>query len=218
MKKILCSFLIILLIIPFSVYAITDDEVNNSELTEETKLNKKETVTLEECVDITTVKLRNNNDEIFKVKLLAIDATTDEDILNDAKQYMCNALVNANKLVIEYDSKGKEEDSYGRKLVWLFTDDVLLQNQLVLNGYASVNGVYELYEYTSMLNDSQLEAKKNEVGMWKVKNTNLNSEPEKNKKTKKNFFRNIIDNLLGAVLNFINDILDKILNLIEDML
>lgn len=217
MKKILYLFLITLLLMPVVTYAAKDNEITETEVTEEAKENKKETVKLEECVDVTTVKLRNSNDEIFKAKLLAVDDPTDEDVLAEAKQYTCNILVNASKIVVEYDNNGKEEDSYGRKLVWLFADDELLQNQLVLEGYASVNNLYDTYEYTATLQDSEILAKKEKIGIWKEK-VEPTPEPIVEEKKEKNFFQSLIDNVLGMIAKFIDDILEKILNLVEDML
>ncbi len=217
MKKILYLFLITLLLMPVVTYAAKDNETVETEVTEEVKENKKETVKLEECVDVTTVKLRGSNDEIFKAKLLAVDDPTDEDVLVEAKQYACNILVNASKIVVEYDNNGKEEDSYGRKLVWLFADDELLQNQLVLEGYASVNSLYDTYEYTATLQDSEILAKKEKIGIWKEK-VEPTKEPVAEEKKEKNFFQSLIDNVLGMIAKFIDDILEKILNLVEDML
>lgn len=217
MKKILYLFLITLLLMPVVTYAAKDNETVETEVTEEVKENKKETVKLEECVDVTTVKLRGSNDEIFKAKLLAVDDPTDEDVLVEAKQFACNILVNASKIVVEYDNNGKEEDSYGRKLVWLFTDDELLQNQLVLEGYASVNSLYDTYEYTATLQDSEILAKKEKIGIWKEK-VEPTKEPVAEEKKEKNFFQSLIDNVLGMIAKFIDDILEKILNLVEDML
>lgn len=217
MKKILYLFLITLLLMPVVTYAAKDNETLETEVTEEVKENKKETVKLEECVDVTTVKLRGSNDEIFKAKLLAVDDPTDEEVLAEAKQYACNILVNASKIVVEYDNNGKEEDSYGRKLVWLFADDELLQNQLVLEGYASVNSLYDTYEYTATLQDSEILAKKEKIGIWKEK-VEPTKEPVVEEKKEKNFFQSLIDNVLGMIAKFIDDILEKILNLVEDML
>ncbi len=217
MKKILYLILITLLLMPVVTYAAKDNETVETEVTEEVKENKKETVKLEECVDVTTVKLRGSNDEIFKAKLLAVDDPTDEDVLAEAKQYACNILVNASKIVVEYDNNGKEEDSYGRKLVWLFADDELLQNQLVLEGYASVNSLYDTYEYTATLQDSEILAKKEKIGIWKEK-VEPTKEPVAEEKKEKNFFQSLIDNVLGMIAKFIDDILEKILNLVEDML
>ena len=217
MKKILYLFLITLLLMPVVTYAAKDNETLETEVTEEVKENKKETVKLEECVDVTTVKLRGSNDEIFKAKLLAVDDPTDEEVLAEAKQYACNILVNASKIVVEYDNNGKEEDSYGRKLVWLFADDELLQNQLVLEGYASVNSLYDTYEYTATLQDSEILAKKEKIGIWKEK-VEPTKEPVVEEKKEKNIFQSLIDNVLGMIAKFIDDILEKILNLVEDML
>lgn len=211
---------VVLLLYPLVTYAIADNQKSNTENVqlEENKTKRQETVVLEECIDMTTVKLRNTDDEIFKAKLLGIDEADSEDILNSAKQYVCNSLVSASKIVIEYDTKGKEEDSYGRKLVWLFVDDELLQNQLVLNGYAKVNSLYELYEYTLILQDSEITAKKNNIGLWQTKEEVVNSDTPDAVKKKKNFFQELFDNVLGAIAKFLDDILEKILSLIEDML
>ena len=62
MKKILYLFLITLLLMPVVTYAAKDNEITETEVAEEAKENKKETFKLEECVDVTTVKLRDSND------------------------------------------------------------------------------------------------------------------------------------------------------------
>lgn len=220
MKKVLYLLMIIGLFNPVFVYAnnIVESNNDNEQIDEET-IVKKEDVILEECVDATTMKVRNSNDEIYKVRLLAIDEVGDEVILDEAKKYVCNALISAEKIIIEYDDKGKEEDSYGRKLVWLFIDDELLQNQIILNGYSKVNSLYDTYKYTTILHDSEISAKNNKVGIWQIKEEIKDTEiVEDNVVNKKNFFQKLFDDILAAIVKILDDILEKLLNLIEDML
>lgn len=219
MKKAILILMTILCLNPIFVYAITDIQSLNSDQKDTNLEDSKnqETVILEECIDVTTVKLRNSNDEIFKVKLSAIDSKLEEEILDEAKNYVCNSLISANKIVIEYDEN--KEDSYGRKLVWLFIDDELLQDKIVLNGYATVNDLYTSNQYVKSLLDSEAIAKKNKVGLWDddLDLSDIDTEILE-EKPKKNFFENLLDNILGAIVKIIDDILEKLLNLIEDML
>lgn len=217
MKKMLYMLSAILLLSPISIYAEEVEETSKTEI-----------VTLEACVDGDTAKFRTADNEIIKARFLAVDTPETvhptvevETFGKEASEYTCTTLTNATEIKLEYD--GAEEDKYGRKLVWVFTDNVLLQESLISKGYAEVAYLYDDYKYTALLQDSEAVAKANKVGIWSVeeKVTDTKEEQKETNKTKtkqKSFLENIIDSLLGAILDFIDDLLESVLKSIEDML
>lgn len=135
MKKSL--IIILLIIIPFNVYAY-----------------EKETVTLNKCVDGDTAWF-NLNEEKIKARFLAIDTPESTNKIEffgkEASEYTCNKLKKANKIEIEYDENSNKYDKYNRNLVWVWIDNELLQNLIIENGYGKVAYLYGDYKYTDLL-------------------------------------------------------------------
>lgn len=190
-----------------------------------------EIVTLEKCVDGDTARFKMSDDTIIKARFLAIDTPETvhptkgvEPFGKEASEFTCTSLTEAKEIKIEYDANSDEEDKYGRKLVWVFVDGILLQNLLVSKGYAEVAYLYGDYKYTSLLQDTEVIAKLENVGIWsseeettsKVDTTTETKEDAE--KENKNFINKLIDQLIAAVMEIINEIIESILNLIEDML
>lgn len=240
MKKILYVLLIMILLSPNYIYAEELEQVTSEQTTVvEEKKNSTEAVenknqentniqivTLQECTDGDTARFLTSDNEIIKARFLAVDTPETvhptkgvEPFGKEASEYTCTTLTNAKEIKLEYDQNSKEEDNYGRKLVWVFTDGVLLQESLVSKGYAEVTYLYADYKYTSLLQDTEVVAKSNKVGIWSIEEEK--EETKKRKETKeeeKDFFESLVDSLLGAVLNFINELLESILKFIENML
>lgn len=152
MKKIVISF-IILLSISISI-----------------KVNAKEIVTLSKCVDGDTAWFYLNNEEI-KTRFLAIDTPEStnekEPFGKEASNFTCEFLKNAKKIEIEYDKNSDKLDKYDRHLVWVFVDNVLLQEKLIENGLAEVKYLYDEYKYTNTLKEKEKIAKEKELNIWK---------------------------------------------------
>lgn len=233
MKKISCILSICLLLNPIFIYAeevkteeIINEEVASNENIKDEENSNIEIVTLEACVDGDTARVKTSSDEIIKIRFLAVDTPetvhptkAEEPFGKEASEYTCNTLTNATEIKLEYDLNSDKEDNYGRKLVWVFTDGVLLQESLVSKGYAEVAYLYNDYKYTSLLQDSEEVAKVNKVGIWSIDEETIMSEIEtKEEKQEKGFVESIIDMLLGAIYDFINELLESLLNSIEDML
>jgi len=222
MRKGLYLLMSLLMLFPISSYAL--DEVTDGESISV----KTEIVTLEKCVDGDTANFKISDSEVVKARFLAIDTPEtvhptkgEEAFGKDASNYTCTTLTNAKEIKFEYDSNSNEEDNYGRKLVWVFVDGVLLQDLLVSQGYAEVAYLYGNYKYTSLLQDSQEVAKLNKVGIWSVEESETTSSNEEyaNKKVeKKEKEKGFFDELLGMISDFIDELLEKILKMIEDML
>lgn len=127
-------------------------------------------VTLNKCVDGDTAWF-NIKDEKIKVRFLAIDTPESTNKIEpygkEASKFTCDILLNAKKIEIEYDPNSDKKDKYERHLVWVFTDDSLLQDQIIKNGLAEIKYIYGDYLYTNILENSLSEAKANKVGMWK---------------------------------------------------
>lgn len=223
MKKFLNILLIVILLSPISIYA---EEI----VTEESKLveenSKIQIVTLQECIDGDTARFLTADKQIIKARFLAIDTPETvhptkgvEQFGKEASEYTCTTLTNAKEIKLEYDQNSKEEDNYGRKLVWVFADGVLLQESLINKGYAEVAYLYDDYKYTPLLQDSEAVAKANKIGIWSIEEEPKKTINEvKTEKETKGFFDSFIDGLLAAIIDFINELLENLLNSIEDML
>lgn len=139
---------------------------------------KKQTVTLNKCVDGDTAHL-NLKDEKIKVRFLAIDTpeyTKEiEPYGKEASEYTCDKLTNAKKIQIEYDDNSDKLDKYDRHLVWVYVDGVLLQELLVKNGLAEVKYLYGDYKYNNTLKELEKSAKDNKLNIWS-ENTSLSKD------------------------------------------
>lgn len=228
MKKFLYVLLLILLLSPSSIYA---EEISNQNTDIKEEKNNIQMVVLEECVDGDTAKFRTTDNKIIKARFLAIDTPETvhptkgvEPFGKEASEYTCTTLTNAKEIKLEYDQNSKVEDNYGRKLVWVFTDNVLLQDSLISKGYAEVAYLYGDYKYTSLLQDSEAIAKANKLGIWSIEEAKEQVSSEKQENSTKSetedkgFLNSFINSLLGAIVDFINDLLESILKSIEDML
>lgn len=158
MKKIL---LIFLLMFPFIVLA-------------------KEEVAFSKCVDGDTFKVIINNSE-KTVRMLAVDTpeTVDpnekvEYYGKESSEYTCALLKTAEKIELEYDIKSDRTDKYNRILAWVFVDDYLLQDKLVINGYAEVAYIYDEYKYVDILREHETQAKLEKIGIWNEEKSNSN--------------------------------------------
>lgn len=131
------------------------------------------TVYFSRCVDGDTAYLLIDNVET-KVRFLAIDTPESTNEIEPygttASDYTCNALKTAKTIEIEYDANSTKTDKYNRDLVWIFVDDILLQDKLVSEGLAEVAYLYGDYKYTDILKTSLIKAQINKVGMWENNN------------------------------------------------
>jgi len=134
--------------------------------------NEKIEVTLAKCTDGDTASF-NYNGEVIKARFLAIDTPEsvhptigEEPYGKEASEYTCNALTNANQIMLEFDPNSDELDKYDRYLVWVYVDNKLLQKELVNNGLAKVAYLYNDYLYTSELEQAQATAQTNQIGIW----------------------------------------------------
>lgn len=212
-KKIL--ILILFMFFPYLVFAQEDNTTFFK--------NQYDTVTLSKCVDGSSARFMLGNNEI-KVKFLGIDTssniiTSPADEINGAlvSDYVCSILENAKDIKIEYEPNSEKEDKYGRLLVWVYVDDVLLQENLLKQGYSTIAYLYDDYSYSEVLKEAESYAKDNKLGVWQEKlntnvNTNINTDDieDDNKEESKNIF--------SMLMNFLNEIFEKFLKFIDDLI
>ena len=132
----------------------------------------KEQVQFSSCVDGDTIKITSNN-KIYTVRMLAIDTPESvhptkgvEYYGKEASEYTCNLIKNAKRIELEYDDHSDKTDKYDRLLAWVFVDDILLQKELVANGYAKIAYLYDDYKYTKELETNQELASAKSIGIW----------------------------------------------------
>ena len=130
-------------------------------------------VTYKKCVDGDTAWLTMNGEDI-KVRFIAINAPELEHeekeaeyYSEEAKDYVCTKLERAEKIELEFDPKADMQDKYERYIAWIFVDNKLLQNDIIKNGYAKVDYVYDEYKYIDKLYKSENVAKKKNLGIWR---------------------------------------------------
>ena len=162
MKNKLCILLFILLL-PINVHA--------SKI--KVKLNK--------CIDGDTISVTINKEE-KKVRLLAVDSPEidkNDAYANEAKDFTCNILSNSKQIYLEYDKNSDRTDKYDRLLAWVWADDILVQKELIKEGYASLSYLYGDYKYTSELSLYESEAKNKKLNIW----SNIKDKKESKKKS-----------------------------------
>lgn len=130
-------------------------------------------VKLSTVVDGDTAKFKLE-DEIITVRFLAVDTPETkhpdkgvEPYGPEASAFTKEKLMNAKKIVLEYDGNSTKMDKYNRHLAWIWIDNQLLQELLIDNGLARVEYIYGDYKYVEKLREKEKIAKENKVGLWK---------------------------------------------------
>lgn len=143
--------------------------------------NDKYIVTLNKCVDGDTAYFNLDN-KIIKTRFLAIDTPEStnkiEEYGKEASTFTCLSLSNAKKIEIEYDKNSNKTDKYNRDLVWVWVDNILLQEILLKEGLAEIKYLYGDYAYTSHLEEIEKEAKNKKLNIWDTDEDTNNDEIE----------------------------------------
>ena len=205
MKKNIVILTLLLLIFPIIVHAEEPNEI--------------EVVTLSKCVDANSARFMLGASEV-KIRFIAIESGhkiiaeyNDEINGSTVDEYVCSILSTAKEIKIEYEKNAIDEDKYGRTLAWVHVDGVLLQENLIKQGYSKVAYLYEDYKYSDVLREAENDAKEKKVGMWKedevdtnVEETVIEEEVEEDK------------GLIAKLVNFINEIFEKFLDFIDKLI
>lgn len=210
--KIIFGFLLVLLVaVISSVYHIDFSNYLskfNNKLSNDSKESKKIKVDLAKCIDGDTAKFIENG-KTYTYRFLGINTP---EVINKiepygkkASNYTCDKLMNAKNIYITYEKTSTHIDKYERRLVWVYTDEALLQESLVKKGYASVSYVYANLTHLSKLYKAEDMAKENKLGIYENY-----SEKTYNDKTYTVIFKNgdrkeEVNIKAGNKVNMIND-------------
>ena len=121
-------------------------------------------VELINCDSVSNMWMKING-ETSRVKLLAYDEGNGS-LNKEINEYACTVLKSARTIQVEYDPSVLEKDVYNRTSLWVYVDNVLLQEMLIQKGYGQVNFVTGDYLYTNNLCEVQKEALTKELGIW----------------------------------------------------
>lgn len=180
-------------------------------------------VKFEACVDGDTIKVMLDNKKTT-VRFLAIDTPEtvhptkgEQPFGKEASNYTCDKVKNAKKLEIEYDEGSTKTDKYNRTLGWVFTDDTLLQKDLVSLGYAKVAYLYGDYKYTEDLKKEESIAKSKKLGVWSLEEETTTKKIEKTtqKVTESETDDSIINELLKDIRKIFKNLFKNIFNKIK---
>lgn len=185
------------------------------------KQNKRYEVELSTCVDGDTVKLILNK-EIITARFLAVDTPEInhsnpkiKKFANLAKKYTCDFLKRSKLIEIEYDEKSNKTDKYGRHLVWIFTEEGLLQESLVENGYAKIAYLYGRYKYTPDLQIIEEKISKTKRGIWQFQETDY-SKQSSGEQTKKLTEEEKTEKLIFVILVIVITIITIVKKIMEE--
>jgi endonuclease YncB( thermonuclease family) len=106
------------------------------------------------CTDGDTARFLVNG-QIYPTRFLAIDTPEISGQLEPwamtAKNYTCDALEQAEQIVLEFEPESDVFDFYNRLLAWIWVDGELLQYKLVKESLAYVKYLYGDYAYNPMM-------------------------------------------------------------------
>jgi micrococcal nuclease len=139
------------------------------------KAPKKVNATYLYCMDGDTARFKMKNKQMT-VRFVNID--TPESVKRGVKvqpyakaasDFTKKTLKNSKKVQLQYD-RGAKRDKYGRELMYVYVDGKLLQEKLVLNGYARVANVQKKNNlYLPKLQKCEKKAKAKKIKIWSKK-------------------------------------------------
>ena len=166
------SFLLFLLILGLGgLYLYWQDSVSLFPTTITPRSDSLEEVTLDYCLDgDTAIFLRNGQKE--RVRFYGVNApevegegTEAEPYGQEAAQKACSLMRNAKHIYLEFEGH-PVYDQYGRLLAWVWNDEKLLQEQLVSEGYVTLEYLSDSNYYSYALKRVERQAKEEKKGIW----------------------------------------------------
>lgn len=195
----------------------------NFNITKEPAENESVEVTFVEAVDGDTARFMMDGEKIT-VRFLAVD--TPESVHpskevqpygKEASNFTKEKLSNAEKIILEFDSRSDKKDKYDRYLAWIWVDGELLQELLIKEGLAKVNYIYGQYEHLERIQKVEEEAKNNKVGIWKDEIQEILNSEESNSEEVENIVEEVEEentNQIDTTENTENSIDDKTITII----
>lgn len=121
------------------------------------------------CTDGDTARFRVNG-QIYPTRFLAIDTPEISGQLEPwamtAKTFTCDALEQAEQIVLEFEPESDVFDFYNRLLAWIWVDGELLQYNLVKESLAYVKYLYGDYAYNPMMIALEAQVQREGKRIW----------------------------------------------------
>lgn len=137
-------------------------------------------VTVEHVVDGDTIKVAVG-DQKATVRLIGVDTPETVDprkpvqcFGKEASQRLRN-LVEGKNVYLQIDTTQDNVDRYDRLLRYVFLNDVLINQQLIAEGYGFQYTYDEEYEYKSEFVTAEAYARENNLGLWSPDTCNGNT-------------------------------------------
>lgn len=126
---------------------------------------------VERIVDGDTLKLSSDG-ESLTIRLIGIDAPETK---HPTKQVECfgkeataflTQLLTDQYVSIEFDPSQGETDRYGRLLLYIWLEDRLINEEMIINGYASEYTYSSVYKYQQRFKSAEKSAREKRLGLW----------------------------------------------------
>lgn len=159
MKKVFSSIIIILSIIAFSLGAVKEEDLGGP----------REKAFVKTVIDGDTVMLKDGR----TVRLIGIDSPETRHPTLPPQRFGKEAADYLRKLAENRDcelefEEGNSKDKHGRAVAYLYVGGLLLNEELLKNGFAYVYTKYP-FRLKEKFITSQQNAIKNRKGLWKIK-------------------------------------------------
>ena len=130
------------------------------------------------CTDGDTARFRVNG-QIYSTRFLAIDTPEISGQLEPwamtAKAYTCEALEQADQIVLQFEPESDVFDAYNRLLAWIWVDGELLQYNLVKESLAYVKYLYGDYAYNPMMIALEAQVQRERKRIWGEEDPTFNA-------------------------------------------
>lgn len=177
-------FLVIIMSVLYEYFPHRElDKVNKIDLTHNYTDNEKQIISQQKykVVDILSgdTIIINNNSQNILIKTLGVSAPNynnkfypDECYGKNALQFIKDQILNK-EVILELDNNVNTYDTYGRLLVYIYTDDSRMLNRMLLSGgygYEDLSNRNINYKYKDNFLSLQTFAKVNDYGIWNKDN------------------------------------------------
>lgn len=117
-------------------------------------------------VDGDTIELENGQ----KVRLIGINTPETKDPNKEIECFGDEASAKTSELLLNktvlLEKDVSETDRYGRLLRYIYLDEIMINEQLVKNGYALASSYPPDVKYQEKLKQAEIFARKNNLGLW----------------------------------------------------
>jgi endonuclease YncB( thermonuclease family) len=120
---------------------------------------------VQEVIDGDTIRIQVDG-SLETVRLIGIDTPERGDCLySEAKNHL-SELIFHTYIRTQGDNTQSEKDRFGRYLFYVWLDDVLINEKMILNGFAHEYTYNHPYRYQERFKEAERTAREQAVGLW----------------------------------------------------